>query len=262
MRLFHTPEKTVFEYLDKTLNVRNPVRLLGDKAKSFVFFKGYIEEKKMFFKVSESNDASKNEFHYARILYNGNRKNFVEPYFCRSDGHLNVIGFEFIDGTDLGEILHKNVPTIQEKSDMLKQIREIFLCLKKSGVVHRDIRPGNFMVEESGRVLLVDMQSATDRRVYEQWLLVKKLRHWTRERLGRDLLTTGWYDDTVRFLEILKLFGADDFSNELIEDFHSLLVDETGVRVARKIWHPRAMALKFLSCFVPKKEWRRRIREC
>src|SRR4030095_7058493 len=73
------------------------------------------------------------------------------------DGDIAYLVMEYIQGDDLKHHLDKGVRYSLERS--LKMIRDLLAALNYAhaqGIVHRDIKPGNMLIEPGGRVKLTD----------------------------------------------------------------------------------------------------------
>lgn len=102
-------------------------------------------------------DSLKKEF---AIGFSLNHPGIVR-YFKYED---NTIYEEFIDGQTLRELIDSKDPRLFNKTfveNILVQILEILDYLHKSGVVHHDIKPENFIITRIGeRVKIVDFGAA------------------------------------------------------------------------------------------------------
>jgi len=75
----------------------------------------------------------------------------------QADGRIFMV-MEYIDGDDLGEILRKKGQlSVSEVVDYILQAARGLKYAHDHGVIHRDIKPGNILVDSSGNVKIVDM---------------------------------------------------------------------------------------------------------
>lgn len=83
--------------------------------------------------------------------------NVITVYDCgETDGHL-YIAMEFVEGTDLEQVIASKVPlTLPEKLDIVIGVLNGLAYAHKRGIVHRDMKPANIRVNEEGRALIMD----------------------------------------------------------------------------------------------------------
>ncbi len=72
-----------------------------------------------------------------------------------SDG-FRFITMEYIDGRDLSSLLEERKLTPEETVKILRQVCAALEAAHAEGVVHRDLKPQNIMLETGGRVVVMD----------------------------------------------------------------------------------------------------------
>ncbi|MFZ5861777.1 MAG: protein kinase domain-containing protein [Nitrospirota bacterium] len=72
-----------------------------------------------------------------------------------SDGRPYFI-MEFIEGTDLAKVIKENTKTLREKTEIIVQVCKALAYAHKNGVIHRDIKPGNILLDPEGNALVAD----------------------------------------------------------------------------------------------------------
>jgi serine/threonine protein kinase len=84
-------------------------------------------------------------------------KNVVRlvDYF-KTDGMMCIV-MEKVEGEDLFEMIMKDRLSGTKIKDITKQLAEILAEMHENGISHGDIKPENIMVDNRGRVTLVDM---------------------------------------------------------------------------------------------------------
>ncbi len=99
----------------------------------------------------------------ARAMATLNHPNIVAIY---DYGHLGTeflfFVMEFVDGTDLGEIMTQGRMTPQLALQLLPQICAGLEYAHAKGIVHRDIKPANVMLTRQGEVKIADFGLAKD----------------------------------------------------------------------------------------------------
>ena len=71
------------------------------------------------------------------------------------DGHAFIV-MERVDGVNLKTYISRRTMTIQEIVAIALQIAEALEAAHEKGIVHRDIKPGNILVNERGEVKVLD----------------------------------------------------------------------------------------------------------
>jgi serine/threonine protein kinase/Tol biopolymer transport system component len=104
--------------------------------------------------LSSNPDAKQRFEREARVISSLNHPNICHLYDIGSQDGVDFLVMEFLEGENLGDRLKKGpLPTDQ----LLKCGREICEGLEKahkSGVVHRDLKPGNIMLTKAGTKLM------------------------------------------------------------------------------------------------------------
>lgn len=80
--------------------------------------------------------------------------------FEEIDG-VHVIDMEYIDGIPLGDMFPGEVVTPGWLIERLRGVIEALAVCHREGLVHRDVKPGNVLVDASGRSVLTDFGLAT-----------------------------------------------------------------------------------------------------
>jgi len=83
--------------------------------------------------------------------------NIVTVYDYGQDGDRHYMAMELLEGRSLGDYLEKKTRfTFQQIADITVQICSALDYAHQAGVVHRDIKPDNIMLSETGVVKLTD----------------------------------------------------------------------------------------------------------
>ena len=73
----------------------------------------------------------------------------------RIDEFLYIVS-DFVDGMTLSEWLKKNRPTSRKSAEMCVKIADALEHAHQAGVIHRDIKPGNILLDSSGTPNIAD----------------------------------------------------------------------------------------------------------
>lgn len=90
-----------------------------------------------------------------KILYKLNHPNIVRvfSYDLYPDKYIGYILMEYVDGTDICKYLSMNPDDV---NTIFQQTVEGFYHLEENEILHRDIRPLNLMVTNSGSLKIID----------------------------------------------------------------------------------------------------------
>lgn len=84
--------------------------------------------------------------------------NIVASYDAAEAHGMHYLVMEFVDGSDLSSFLSKNGPLpLRTAIDCIRQAAEGLAYAHAQNVVHRDIKPGNLLLDKSGAVKILDM---------------------------------------------------------------------------------------------------------
>ncbi len=92
----------------------------------------------------------------ARALALLNHPGIVTIYDFGHAGPYYYLVMEFVDGADLRRLISSGTLQGQGVLGLVSQICEALQFAHGQGVVHRDIKPGNILVDRSGRVKIAD----------------------------------------------------------------------------------------------------------
>src|SRR5262249_12973926 len=93
----------------------------------------------------------------ARILASLDHPNIVPVYDVGrcEDGTCFLVS-KFIEGTDLKQRLEKSRPPIAEAVEIAARVAEALHHAHQRGLVHRDVKPANVLLDASGRPVVAD----------------------------------------------------------------------------------------------------------
>jgi len=92
----------------------------------------------------------------ARSLARLNHPNIVAVYDFGQAGGFYYFIMEYVDGTNLREVIRAKKLTPKEALAIVPRICEALQFAHEEGIVHRDIKPENILIDKKGRVKMAD----------------------------------------------------------------------------------------------------------
>ena len=93
----------------------------------------------------------------ARLAGRLSHQNLIQVYDVGRDRGLYYFSMEFVDGATVEDIIDREGPLELTRSiDIIVQVLRAITYIKRWDIVHRDIKPGNIMINRSGLVKLGD----------------------------------------------------------------------------------------------------------
>lgn len=94
----------------------------------------------------------------ARAIASLNHPNIVTAYDIDNDGDTHYIVMEYVDGLDMQALVKRDGPLdFATAADLLAQAADGLEHAHSKGVIHRDVKPANLLIDQEGSVRLLDM---------------------------------------------------------------------------------------------------------
>jgi serine/threonine-protein kinase len=98
----------------------------------------------------------------AEILFSLDHPNIVKVRNVRTDTDPPYLEMEFVEGSSLESMLQKGALAFSDALAIMRQLADALAYLHELGVRHRDVKPANLLVNEEGRLTLVDFGLAME----------------------------------------------------------------------------------------------------
>ena len=194
----------------------------GSFGKTVLLQDPFIDELFVAKKYEPEYDDLKEEFYKnfldeIKILYKLNHRNIVRiyNYYAYENVHTGYILMEYIDGNTIEEFIDDYFAPFATTTldDIFIQLIDAFCYIEEHGIIHRDIREGNILIDKNGTVKIIDFGigkifSKPDQNVDS---LVSKI-----NRANSDTLPQEYYDGV--YTSLTDMFYLAELFNRLIEN--------------------------------------------
>lgn len=188
--------------------------------------------KSVFIKSCRGKGLSENEYRFSRQLYEINPAHFAKAIAYCGHGSFCFCATEFLPGEKLHNVLDRGLASPEEKASYIEDIYQIFLALKKSDTVHRDVHSNNLIIHK-GRLILIDFQLSVSKSNYQEISYFKdaiKVATWER---GQYLYRTFEWDDSNSLLVVLNEIGKHPLYAQRYEEIYN----EIRINIGRQSLH-------------------------
>lgn len=165
-----------------------------------------------------------------KIMYKLNHRNVVRiyNYYAYEEEFTGYILMEYIDGQSLPDYLEEAYlwGNNEEPDNLFVQLIDGFQYIESQGIVHRDIREGNIMVDQNGVVKIIDFGLG---KTFKPVDTTEDSMNDIINRSGLDLLPNeyfeGTYDSQTDMFYLAELFNRLLRTSKMADHFsyHSIL---------------------------------------
>lgn len=106
--------------------------------------------------TSASDKEIKRFLREAKAMARFSHPNIVQLYETDKANGRNYFAMEFVEGTSLRERMQKSALSIDEIVKIMVQVCAAVQCAHEHGVIHRDLKPGNVMIDKGGQAKVLD----------------------------------------------------------------------------------------------------------
>jgi len=161
---FQLQQLLLGKYLGFTIGNYQILELLGSGGMSAVYLcrhreRGHRVAVKVLPKqLAKDPTLLKRFYREARASAALHHPNIVRGYEADNERNQHFMVMEFVDGASLQEIVRKHGPLdVNRAAHYIRQAAIGLQYASEQGMVHRDIKPGNLLVDRSGAVKILDM---------------------------------------------------------------------------------------------------------
>lgn len=178
------------------------------------FYRNFLDEIKIMYKLSHPNIVR---------IYN---------YYAYEKLCTGYIIMEYIDGENIGNFMRSYVPWQDTTLDnIFTQLIDGFCYIENHGIVHRDIREGNILIDKSGTIKIIDfgigkvLESSLLQRQEDS--LVGEINRQSSDTLPQEYYE-GIYTSQTDMFYLAELFNRlmNEISPELIEFSYREVLDK------------------------------------
>ncbi|HRN97008.1 MAG TPA: RIO1 family regulatory kinase/ATPase [Candidatus Saccharibacteria bacterium] len=193
------------------------------------FYKAIKDDQSFFVKTSSV--SHEREFNLSKKAFDTDSRFFAEPVEY-IEGDVNTFISKWVDGVQLDVFLNNNKISTKQRKSLLNDLLSISDVLWKNKIVHRDLILRNFMVSDSGNLVLIDFYWAVEFNNYEEYDYVKD--DIENIRLLGEELSFGLYewDDAHSFMEIAKIILERDINT------HDSMTKKLEARLGKRVIRP------------------------
>ena len=113
--------------------------------------------------LSQDNEARERLLREAKAASKLNHPNILTIHSVEAFAGRDFIVMEYVEGQNLSEYLVNCSPSLEDRLAIAIQIVEGLAKAHAAGVIHRDVKPSNILIDADGRAKLLDFGLATFR---------------------------------------------------------------------------------------------------
>ena len=242
----------------------------GTKASGFSLFRGNLGKERLFIKWGGKPGNCLNDYAFTRKVYETNPACVIRPYFCVSEGEIQCLGLQYVEGRTLKTALEENSLTEEEKEVLVRKLPVIAQALIDADCVHRDVKPDNIFILPDGDIRLFDFEFATNASEYAEREEIRRFPHLisvigTKSECGVRLgIGKFMWDDMVIFRRMLERIGSSERYAEAYARAESFFRSQEGKRHIRFPNRLRIIitfkAIEIVSALLPLRSWKNKVR--
>lgn len=216
------------EFLALQYNFRNveSFSCINTADVSTLFLAETSDGSKVIIKRTNVQDLCENEYSRSLELYEIDSRYFAKPIAFHEGAPFSFSAQQYMPSVTLIEKLKDPALTAEEKAVYIEDLYNIYIALKKSNVVHRDIHFNNVLVHE-GHLILVDFQIAVQKTAYKELKVYENELSLVQYR-GSHIFCLWAWDDAQTLLQILHLIGVEPGYEERYREIEKEMTSHIG----------------------------------
>lgn len=145
----------------KSINEFNILGEIGKGGYSKVYLVQHKRSKRKYaikaaFKTKNGKDRSDRTYMEIRILKQLKHNNIIKMKGWFEDDETIYVVLEYIDGKDCAKYYKEKLPNKMQVKTIMKQLISALTYIHSKGIVHRDIKLENILVDKNGNIKLID----------------------------------------------------------------------------------------------------------
>jgi serine/threonine protein kinase len=266
-------------FLEQELHLADIKVFDGLIGKTAYYLVGYLPEnkqQKVFVKwlPCESSDTNpfEAEFNYIKLLHDAEKSHFAQPFFCGSIHTVHYFVMEYFEGEQLNYFFRKRKLSIEDRKNIVLQIKEIAKQLFEKQIIHNDLSPMNFLYSKTkGHLKLIDFGSAISEDILKQQrsqlidvymkhhlFLMGVLRYDNVRSLLKILRRIGYRKEYGQAYRETKSFILSQPERIIATDFVVRFSLQGGIGQLQDFLYSKL--LQAVTIFIPVSSWRKRVR--
>jgi serine/threonine-protein kinase len=186
--------------------------------------------------------------HEQRILAGLNHPGIARLF----DGGVTGDGFpyiimEYVDGTPIDDYCHQQSCTLDHKIELFENVLEAVRYAHENLVIHRDLKPGNILVDQDGNIKILDfgisklLEDEDDMELTQTGARLLTPRYAAPEQVRQENITTATdlYALGIVFYQLLSGEHPFDFAELSQYDVEQAILEQEAPRPSAKISSPK-----------------------
>jgi len=167
--------------------------------------------RRLFIKAGPHAGIYENEYTKGMMLYEIAPQHFLKPVYFNDYDKYKFFANEYVVGKTLKTAIMTHSLDKFQRTKLIGDIWRIFCALRASDVVHRDIRPDNFIITD-GHLVLIDFQLAVSKSNYIELDYLARRPNRLRKLGNKKYRYRPFtWDDAYSLTRVLEFIGRDKF---------------------------------------------------